>query len=217
MRSEGIEVETGRPQVDMSTAEALAFSIREELRGIHVLLWGDQDDLVRALLILLTAAPNRPVHPLLVSSKPACLDGLKRLISARWQLEEERPQEKVREGDLADRIWFLFLAQASARSMGPWLNGWRQPLSESPGSLLIVRHADFMDLQRYAPDLLSYAGPRIYDSSTMLSICSETVRQGVRPSLPRDFEMILRELPGEPPDLRELVRWISALATSPPQ
>ena len=37
----------------MSTAQQLAFSISTERRAIHVLLWDDKNDLVRALLALL--------------------------------------------------------------------------------------------------------------------------------------------------------------------
>jgi hypothetical protein len=198
----------------MSTAEALTFSMREEPHGIHILLWGSKDDLVRSLLIILATELNRPLYPLLVSSQQEHLDTLKRLVSTRYRLEEELSLDQDSLKQLPSQIWVLFIAQASTKTVGPWLNGWRKALSESPGTLLIVRHRDFIGLQRNAPDLISYAGPRIYDASTMLSICSAEVSQTVKTSLPPFFNTILQELPGEPPHQDELHRWVVALRTA---
>jgi len=52
----------------MSTAEELAFSIREERRGAHVLLWDDQGDLARALLVFRAALGAVPIEPMLLAS-----------------------------------------------------------------------------------------------------------------------------------------------------
>ncbi len=196
----------------MNTAEQLAFALREEPRGIHSLLWADQGDLVRALLLLLAALPDSAARPILVSPEADCWRNLRQLIAARCPLEaEQAPQEDASPAPRDSRLWGLFLQQASTRTVGPWLNGWRRPLSEPPGSLLVVRHADFLGLQREAPDLASYIGPRVVNASAMLSLCSDGTRTRLQPRLPGDFQEVLRELPGEPPPQTEITAWIAAL------
>ena len=198
----------------MSTAEALTFSMHEEPHGIHILLWGSKEDLVRALLIFLAIKQDWQICPILVSSQNSHLETLKKLVSTRYPLEEELALDQDSHLQIATQMWILFIAQASTKTVGPWLNGWRKALSEPLGTLLIVRHADFIGLQRNAPDLISYAGPRIYDASTMLSICSEEVSKTVKTSLPPSFNTILKELPGELPHQDELHRWVNALRTA---
>jgi len=195
----------------MSTAERLAFSINEERRGIHVLLWDEQDDLVRALLILLAAMKNVVVHPLLVSPEQERIQALKKVVDTRCLLAEERETEHASPDSLANRFWILFVQQASSKTVGPWLNGWRRPLSEPPGTLLVIRHADFESFQRNAPDLTSYAGPRLHNASTMLSIVSKESSARLSANLPPDIERILRELPGTLPTRKETANWIETV------
>jgi hypothetical protein len=197
----------------MSTAERLAFSINEERRGVHVLLWDEQDDLVRALLILLAALKDVVVHPLLVSPEQDRILALKKVVDTRCLLEEERETEPPSPDSPANRFWVLFLQQASSRIAGPWLNGWRRPLSEPPGTLLVIRHADFGSFQQDAPDLASFAGPRLHNASTMLSIVSEESSARLSAGLPAEIEGVLRELPGTLPTKKEIARWIEAVCS----
>lgn len=195
----------------MSTAERLAFSINEERRGVHVLLWDEQDDLVRALLILLAALKDIVVHPLLVSPEQERILALKKVVDTRCLLEEERETEPASPDSVAHRFWILFLQQASSKIAGPWLNGWRRPLSEPPGTLLVIRHADFESFQRNAPDLASYAGPRLHNASTMLSIVSKDSCAHLSANVPAKIEEILRGLPGTLPSRKEIAQWIEAV------
>ena len=190
----------------MSTAEELAFSIQTEGHGVHCLLWDDKDDLVRALLILNAAMGNIKVWSFLVSTDES-ISRLKKVINER-PAPEEHDSPDVGHGP--SPFWILFLQQAVTQRMGPWLNGWRDPLARAPGTLLVVRHADFDAFQRSAPDLASFIGPKIYNASTMLSIWSSTVSNEIRPDLPSDQESILDQLPGPPPLRDDLVKWIAA-------
>jgi hypothetical protein len=197
----------------MSTAERLAFSIAQEGRGVHILLWDDQGDLVRALLIVRAALKDVPSRPVFASPDENDLVALKKVVDTRCPLEvEEEPSSECRFSDpIGNDLWILFLQQASSRLVGPWLNGWRRPMSEPPGTLLVVRHADFEAFQRNAPDLASYAGPRIYDASTMLSMVTAEICTRLDTSLPPEIERILSQLPGTPPTRREIAKWIKAI------
>jgi hypothetical protein len=186
----------------MSTAQELAFSVREERRGIHVLLWDDQGDLVRALLIFRASLGAIPCEAMLLASTRDT-DILRAHISAR-------PAEEADEAGRA--FWMIFLQQASSGLIGPWLNGWRRPLSEPPGALLLIRHADFEPFQRAAPDLASYVGPRVYDAARMLSLASPDVISQIDLSLPGAILDILRQLPGLLPRADELDQWLRDLA-----
>src|SRR5262249_25441092 len=103
-----------------------------------------------------------------------------------------------------------FLQQARTELIGPWLNGWRRPLSESPGSLLVIRSADFPAFQRDAPDLTSFVGPRVYDASTMLSLFTPRTAQHLETIMPRELVDILKHLPGKTPSRNELRQWLKA-------
>ena len=200
----------------MGTAEQLAFSITEEPRAVHVLLWDDQDDLVRALLVLCAALEDHvPIHALLASTEEKGLAALRKVVESRSPVSED-PSANSASGDSpAKHLWILFVPQATSKQVGPWLNGWRRPLSEPPGTLLVIRHADFEPFQRNAPDLASYAGPRIYDASTMLSVFSEETHRRIRPTLPSKVEHILKQLPGNLPPREEITQWIAVNAAGP--
>jgi hypothetical protein len=176
-----------------------------------VLLWDDQNDLVRALLGLLAALPyGWETHSLLVSDDEADLRALRHLVESRVRVFEEEGGIERDAKSLGDRFWLLFLPQACSFTVGPWLNGWRRPLSAPPGTMLVIRHADFDPFQRNAPDLASFVGSRIFDSSTMLSVFSKATHQRLKPRLPEDVQAVLTRLPGALPDERAIADWIAA-------
>jgi hypothetical protein len=196
----------------MSTAEQLARSIHAEGRGVHVLLWDDQNDLVRALLVLFAGISDSPTHALLVSDDESDLRALRQLVETRVPVAEEESDSGGDSDALASRFWILFLQQASTSAVGPWLNGWRRPISDPPGAMLVIRHADFDPFQRNAPDIASFVGPRIYDASTMLSVFSKATHERLETRLPNEIELILKRLPGTPPTGRDVAEWIKANA-----
>lgn len=196
----------------MSTAEQLGFSISVEGRGIHVLLWDDQHDLVRALLALYARLANLRTDALLLSDDRKDLVALRQLVETRVRISDD-------ESDLArdpesprDQFWILFIQQASSNAVGPWLNGWRRPISDPPGAMLVIRHADFDSFQRNAPDIASFVGARIYDASTMLSVFSKTTYEGLKTRLPHQIETVLGRLPGTSPSEQDVAHWIKANA-----
>jgi hypothetical protein len=194
----------------MALIEQLAFSLREEGRGVHVLLWDDMGDLVRALLVTHAALGEIPIRSLLISSEARSLEGLRDLIqeSVIDQIQYERREGAADEADAPSHpLWILLLQQTASEQAGPRLNGWRRPLSEPRGTLLIVRNADFHDFQRYAPDLASFIGPRIYDASRLMMVCSGNTLGRLKKGFPEPFESILQQLPGTLPTAEELADW----------
>jgi hypothetical protein len=194
----------------MALVEKLAFSLREEGRGVHALLWDDIGDLVRVLLVTHAALGDILVEPQLVSSETTRLQELKELIQKRVadQIHHQRPEGTADDLDYPPHpLWIFFLQQATSKQAGPRLNGWRRPLSEPMGTLLVIRNGDFTDFQRSAPDLASFLGPRIYDASQMFMICSVETLRKLKKTLPASFEEILRHLPGTPPTAEDLANW----------
>jgi hypothetical protein len=51
----------------MATSEQLGFSLREERRGVHALIWDDIGDLYRVLLVTVAGLGEQRVQPLLIS------------------------------------------------------------------------------------------------------------------------------------------------------
>ena len=137
----------------MSTAEKLAFSIYTERRGIHVLLWDDQNDLVRALLALFAGLDDLQTHALLVSDDASDLRALREMVETHMPISNEETEPERDPHARQSQFRLLFIQQASSNAVGPWLNGWRRPLSDPPGSMLVIRHADFVAFQRDAPDI----------------------------------------------------------------
>jgi hypothetical protein len=194
----------------MALVEQLATSLREEGRGVHALLWDDMGDLVRVLLVTHAALGDIPIEPRLVSGETKRLEEIRELIQSRVaeQIQNERLEDMADDPDPPPHpLWILFLQQAASEQVGPRLNGWRRPLSESRGTLLVIRNADFIGFQRKAPDLASFIGPRIYDASQMLMICSGETLLGLKRTLPDLIEGILRQLPGTLPTAQELMDW----------
>ncbi len=191
----------------MATAEQFAKSILLEKRGIHVLLWNNQDDLVRSLLVMLAVLKDLPKYPLLLSSSKEA----SRLLRPIFELQSTSEEKHLEEGSLLpvrNDLLIIFLQQATSHSIGPWLNGWRRALAEEPGSILVIRNADFSDFQRFAPDLASFFGPKIHDSATMLSIWREKTAKKIKSVLPYHFCTILDELPGQSPSKKEIDHWL---------
>jgi hypothetical protein len=196
----------------MSTAEQLALSIDVERRGIHVLLWDDQQDLVRALLGLFAGLPDLHTYALFVSDDKEDLLALRQLVETRVPISDEESELEQDPESRRSRFWVLFVQQASSTAVGPWLNGWRRPISDPPGAMLIIRHADFDSFQRNAPDVASFVGARIYDASTMLSVFSKTTYDRLNTRLPDEIMMVLSRLPGTLPSEQGIGNWIKANA-----
>jgi hypothetical protein len=194
----------------MALVEQLAFSLRETGRGVHALLWDDMGDLVRTLLVTHAVLGDIPIEPLLVSGETKRLEEFRDLIAARLadQILHERIEARADDPDSPPHpLWILFLQQAASEQAGPRLNGWRRPLSEPRGTLLVVRNADFRTFQRSAPDLASFIGPRIYDASRLMMVCSKDTLSKLEKALPEPFPSILRQLPGTVPTAKELADW----------
>jgi len=193
----------------MSTAEQFAQSILLENRGVHVLLWSDQDDLYRALIVLLSVLKDQPVYPLLLTSTNESISKLRRLFEIKQpspKIEEETDDSLI---PSRKELLLFFIQQATSTTIGPWLNGWRTPMAASPGTLLVIRNADFMDFQRYAPDLASFFGSKNQDSASMLSLWNKETAQNIKVNLPTEFHDILINLPGEHPSKKEIEFWIA--------
>lgn len=181
----------------MSTAEQLAFSIQIERHGIHMLIWDDQHDLVRSLLILQGAIVEVGISPILVPTSE------RELAILCNRLYESRTE--------GNALKMLFVPQAANATVGPWLNGARFPLSQPPGTLLVVRDPDLQTFQSCAPDLTSFVGPRIYSSASMLSLVTSATYKRMKCVLSNDFMEILENLPGTRPAPREIESWFAAL------
>lgn len=196
----------------MSTTQKLVFSIDVERRGIHVLLWDDQQDLVRALVPLFAGLAGLRTHALLVSDDEKDLLALRQLVETRVPIYDEESELEQDPESRRSRFWVLFVQQASSNAVGPWLNGWRRPISDPPGAMLVIRHADFDSFQRNAPDIASFVGARIYDASTMLSLFSRTTYDRLNARLPDEIITVLSRLPGTSPSERDIASWIKANA-----
>jgi hypothetical protein len=195
----------------MSTAENLAFSIVEEGHGIHCLLWNDKEDLYRTLLILRACIDPVLLDPIYFSSEEADLITFRAIVSSRTSIDDGEETPPAIQNTIANALWLICIQQASSSHVGPWLNGWRRPLSDRPGSIVVVRNPDFDAFQRNAPDLASFIGPRVFDCSTMLSTVSKDVRSKLVTRLPEKIITVLQKLPGNLPDSNEISRWIKSL------
>ena len=190
----------------MIASEKFFFSVATDLAGVHVLLWEDKNELVRSLLVLHAAMQVRDLQFLLVSGVESDISKLINVIDARRP--SLFPTESNASAEMENPFLVLLFQQASLQTIGPWLNGWRNPLSESPGSLLVIRSADFEQFQRNAPDLSSYVGPKILDSSSMISYFSPEILSCLNAELAPSAIEALQKLPGELPTIDGLERWI---------
>jgi hypothetical protein len=163
---------------------------------------------VRALTVLLAVLEDYPKKFLLLASASDAASSLRALFELQPSEDEEPASDIDSLTPSRDDLLFLFLQQATSTSIGPWLNGWRSALAAPPGSLLVVRSADFPDFQRNAPDLESFYGPKLYDSSILLSMWSEKTARAMKATLPKDVVAILKELPGPLPSKKDIEDWI---------
>lgn len=197
----------------MSLAEQFVLSLTEEHATVHLLLWDDQEDLIRALIVVLAAVSDRGVLPLLVSSASADLLNLQQQVRNRYAVDAViQEPENI---DRLERLWLLFIQQGTSMDVGPWLNGYRRPLAQAGGTLVVVREAELGTFQRAAPDLASFVGPRIYNASSMLFAVSEAVYERLSPIVPPEIETILLQLPGRRPSQESLGEWVRSINSLP--
>ena len=202
----------------MIGSEKFFFSISFDKRGVHVLLWDDKHDLVRALLVLAATLKDVEINSLIVSERDSDLLSLQKSSDDRRrgisQEELGESENSIQEKGSAPTLAFLvlFFQQASMGTVGAFLNGLRNPLSETPGSLLVIRAADFARFSHAAPDLASFVGPKVLDASSMISDFSPEIVSSLTSSLPDDWGAAINKLPGEPPTQQELDAWLALCA-----
>lgn len=183
----------------MESAEHLAQAFGVKNHGILVLLWESKTDLVRALLVLKAAIPGFPDAPILLPSQRSELE--------RFSIDL---YEQVEPDATATRR-FLLIPQASTESIGAWLNGWRQRLSDSPGTVVVIRRADFSALCRRAPDLVSFAHSDVHDATGLLPLLDRDTFGRLPTQLPGAWYERLNVLPGEMPMQLDVADWIGQL------
>jgi hypothetical protein len=186
----------------MASAEQLARMLRLHTRGIRVLLWESKTDLVRALLIAQAALSEFPTAPVVLPTEQT---DLQRFSIDLFEKPEESQSQSLR---------IILIPQASIETIGTWLNGWRSRLADPPGTLLVMRHAEFVALYRRAPDLMSFAHSDVYDATEMLPLVDEQTVKRVSEQLPDAWYAPLRDLPGEMPTSKETADWIARLKTN---
>ena len=183
----------------MESTEHLARVLSLQSRGVHVLLWEDKSDLVRALLVLRASFSRFPESLVLLPTADADLQKFS------IQLFEDEGLEHL----TAPRVFLV--PQATTESLGAWLNGWRRRLADPPGTLLVVRRADFTLLFRRAPDLMSFAQSEVHEATGLLPL----IRRDILERMPRQLEDAwtepLNRLPGELPSDEEIAEWIDKL------
>ena len=183
----------------MESAERLARAFALKQHGLQVLLWENKTDLVRALLVLKAALPDFPDSPILLPSDQVDLQRLG--IDLYEQAEDTEP--RVRR--------FILIPQASTESVGAWLNGWRQRLSEPPGTVLVIRRADYAGLCRRAPDLTSFAHSDVHEATGLLPLIDRDTSERLPIQLPHPWHEPLRFLPGEMPVQSDIDVWTKQL------
>lgn len=191
----------------MNTAELFAKSIIIEKKGVFLLEWSEKPDLIRALLVLISIIGEDLINPTLLESEITAKKYLKDLFQIR-QVSNSMFDDNYLVPPRKE-ILFLFLQQAASTTVGPILNGWRSALSSMPGSILFVRNPDVMSLQRSAPDLSSFIGPKMADATTFLSIWSQETQIKLNNKIPKNIWQILEKLPGVLPQDGELASWIT--------
>ncbi len=183
----------------MATAEQFAKALCLQQRGVHVLVWDHKPDLVKALLILKSCLANFPNAPVVV---PTTAAELQRFSLALFEEVQNAPNATLR---------VYLIPQASTEAVGGWVNSWRQPLATTPGTLLVVRRADLMELTRRAPDLMSFAQSDVYESTGLLPLVTRDTLEHISINLSEEWTVALRELPGSLPSAKELGLWRESL------
>jgi hypothetical protein len=191
----------------MNTAELYAKNIIIEHKGIYLLEWSEKPDLVRALIVLIPIIGEEIINPTLLDSGIAAKKYLKDLFQIKQGSDNILDDDAL--GPDRKEMLFLFLQQAASSTVGPILNGWRSALAGAPGTILFVRSPDVSALQRSAPDLSSFIGPKMADTSNFLSIWSHETQIKLSDKLPKSIWQILEKLPGSMPQNQELATWIA--------
>jgi hypothetical protein len=142
----------------MASAEHLAYALSMQTRGIQVLLWEHKVDLIRALLVVRAAMPDFPDAPVVIPTEQSDLQ--------RFSIDLFEESDQPRTG--SRRI--LLIPQGSTGVIGTWLNGWRRRLADPPGTLLVVRRAEFVALYQRAPDLMSFAQSEVHAATGLLPL-----------------------------------------------
>jgi hypothetical protein len=180
----------------MESAEHLIQSILLRNHGIQVLLWEYKTELVRALLLLKSVLTDFPDSPIYLPSEQAQLQQLS------IHLYED-PALKTRR--------FLLIPQASTDTVGTWLNGWRRRLSEAPGTVMVIRRADYGPLCRRAPDLMSFVNSEVHEAGGLLPLTNLKTLNMLTNRLPEAWYPSLQLLPGEMPEQNEITEWAKEL------
>jgi hypothetical protein len=186
----------------MESAGHLAQSLRFQPRGIHVLLWEDKADLVRALIIVKAVLPEVKT-PIVLSP-----------VSINLQKFSIRLFESEQESILLDAPRIIIIPQASTEVVGAWLNGWRRRLAEAPGTLIVIRRADFTSLCLRAPDLMSFAQSDVHEATGLLPLIESEILENIPNQIPDDWKTALNALPGEIPSDDDIVRWIDRIRSN---
>lgn len=193
----------------MNTAESFAKNLLLEGKGISILKWSDKPDLIRALLVLMAVYKTKTkiIH-MFLSSEEEAYNEFKNLFQLKPFPEDHAPDENFIEAK-RDSLLIVFLQQAVSKTIGPILNGWRSALAAPPGTVIVVRSADMNDLQGAAPDMTSFVGPKMADTSSFLSVWTLETQNSITNRLPKEMYGSLRELPGIFPKYNEIETWIA--------
>lgn len=186
------------------SAERLAESILEDEQGIHLLLWSDKEELIRALLVLsarLKAANLAFRSILLEGDSDAVQAALRAVYPVRFNEGESTETGPSR------FLPVFFIQQGASAVAGPALNSMRAPLSEPPGSLIVVRHADHPGLLASAPDMYSLVGVNHASCEIFLSLW-RLDSDAIPRSLDEETARATARLPGSSPGADEIDHWI---------
>ena len=93
----------------MAIVEHLAFSLKEEGRGIHVLLWDDLVELYHIVLITRAFLADTEIEPWLISNESARINTLNGMIQRRLDFQIQQEGELGRDDGRLFRhpIWAL--------------------------------------------------------------------------------------------------------------
>src|SRR5262249_32591060 len=105
----------------------------------------------------------------------------------------------------------ILVPQASTNAVSSWMNGWRRQLAVPPGTLIVIRRADYHLLFRRAPDLMSFAQSEVHEATELMPMLQNDVVSRVSANLTSAWIKALGELPGEMPKSGAIEAWIEKL------
>jgi len=183
----------------MLRLEHLFFDPSAEPYGIRLLIWEDKDELARCLVVVRALLQGQSFEDILLSTDTPTIERVRLIVETR-RLFDDQPNSFLS----------LFIQQATTATVGPFLNGSRRPLAESPGTLLVVRSADFPALLRAAPDMTSFVVHRMFDAAELLAPFDSALASLFSADLPPTLVDILNLLPGDPVAMDRLNAWVKA-------